>query len=58
MYLLCYLSFYPVALGWRRSTLRLYSHFPNLTGNYNFRVIRPYIFSIVNFQFSIDEVRA
>ena len=25
MDLLCYLSFYPVALGWRRSTLRLYS---------------------------------
>ena len=28
MYLLCYLSFYPVALGWRRSTLRLYTHCP------------------------------
>ena len=25
MNLLYYLSFYPVALGWRRSTLRLYS---------------------------------
>ena len=33
MGLLCYLLFYPVALGWRRSTLLLYTHFPNSTGN-------------------------
>ena len=51
MDLLCYLSFYPVALGWRRSTLRLYSHFPNSTVNYIFREIRAKL--IVNCQFSI-----
>ncbi len=54
MDLLCYLSFYPVALGWRRSTLRLYSHFPNSTVNYIFREIREIRAKlIVNCQFSI-----
>ena len=40
MALLYFPAFYPVALGWRRSTLRLYSLFPNSTGIYIFRVIR------------------
>ena len=54
MDLLCYLSFYPVALGWRRSTLRLYSHFPNSTVNYIFREIREIRAKlIVNCQLSI-----
>ena len=55
MGLLCYLLFYPVALGWRRSTLRLYSHFPNSTVNYIFREIRAKL--IVNSQFSIEQQR-
>ena len=52
MDLLYYLSFYPVALGWRRSTLRLYSHWVCSTNK--FRVIREIRAKlIVNCQFSI-----
>ena len=48
MDLLCYLSFYPVALGGRRSTLRLYSHCPLMKSV-------PNEFSILNtFHLSIE----
>lgn len=49
MDLLCYLSFYPVSLGWRRSTLRLYSHWVCSTNK--FREIRAKL--IVNRPLSI-----
>ena len=54
MDLLCYLSFYPVALPGGAAALRLYSHFPNSTVNYIFREIREIRAKlIVNCQFSI-----